>query len=555
MSKAIEKKYLFILAAIAVIFLILRLPGFTMPYHQDEYKWPLYAEEKIFAPGTIPHPPLTEFLYRVVGQKIGLENFRLIPLTFGFANIFLLFYLVKTISDKRTALWSAILFVGSFYSMLANIMVDVDGSVMPFFFLLVSIGYFKLREYNFVLRKDQIKWIALLAVGLVGGFLIKVSFLLSVAAILLDFVIEKNVFSDKKKMLRYFVYLVLFLASLSMLLVIIKFIFPFFNLSKALKYWEHFAVFSGRGWVQTFIQFVKSLLYISPLLLVPLLFIDREIWQKIRPMVFFLIIGTIFYLFVFDFSLGAMDRYFQFTIVPLVVIAGLIFAKYFEIKETIKKYDYIVITLFGIIITLTQFFNHFVPPLYPKTEWLGRLISLKWNFLLPFMGGSGPMPFYISFLFIGLLWLSAMIFAIFGLLNKYLRKRTFLAILILGLFYNGVFIQEYLFGKINGSSKKLVSGAVSYIEARKDIKNIVVYNDNGGWEVRKTGKYARRMYATPQFEAEYRKYLSEFTGYIMFVGIPKIDENSFYQKYFDSCDIIYERVDKKIPSMIYECNQ
>lgn len=548
-----SKNCFFVFLGIVILFFALRLPAVYTPYHQDEYKWPLYAEEKVFAPGTIPHPPLTEFIYRVVGQKIGLDNFRFIPLTFGFVNLLLLFYLVKNISDRRTALWSAFLFVFSFYSILANLMVDVDGSVMPFFFLLMSIGYFKLRSSNFVLDKASIRWLALFVLGLVGGFLIKVSFFICIAAIIADFIIEKNIFTDKKKVLKYSFYFISFVIFLGVILLLIRFIFPFFDLSKALKYWSHFAVFSDRGWVQTFIQFAKSLMYISPLLLLPLVFTDKEIWKKVRPMFLFLIFGTIFYLFVFDFSLGAIDRYFQFAIVPLCTISSLIFAKHFDSKEKIRLYNVLVPAIFGFAIFSVQFLNHFVPPLYPKTEWFYRLISLKWNFLFPFMGGSGPIPFYISFLFIALVWLSSFIFAIFALLKEDTRKRSLVAILIIGLFYNGVFIQEYLFGKINGYVPALVIDATEFIKNNPDIKKVLVYNDNGGWEVKKTGKYARRMYATPQFEEEYRRYLGDFSGHIMFVDIPVISKGSFYQKYLDSCKIIYEKTDKSIPLKIYEC--
>lgn len=545
-----SKKEFFLFLGLIILFFVIRLPAVYTPYHQDEYKWPLYAQEKVYTPGSVPHPPLTEFIYRVIGKHIGLDNFRFIPLIFGLVNLILLFYLVVFVSNKKTALWSVGLYIVSFYSILANLMVDVDGSVMPMFFLIMCIGYFRLKRTNF---QFSIFNFAILLIGLIGGFLVKVSFFIGIATILLDFVIEKKILTDKKGVLKYLLYFLGFLIFLILILLLVRFVFPFFDLSKALKYWKHFAIFSGRGWTQTFIQFAKSLMYISPLLLLPLVFIDKEIWKKIRPMFLFLIFGTMFYLFIFDFSLGAIDRYFQFTVVPLSIISGFIFSKYFELKEKIKTSDYFFAIVLGIAIFSVQFFHHFVPPLYPKTEWLSRIFYLKLNFLFPFMGGSGPIPFYISFLFIALVWLGSLIFVANGLINKNLTKRTLFALLVFGLIYNVTFLQEYMFGGINGSSKKLVADAVSYIQKNEDIKNVIVYNDNGGWDVRKTGKYARRMYATPQFEDEYRKYLGDFSGHIMFVGIPAISKDSFYQKYFDSCKIIYEKTDKRIPSKIYEC--
>ncbi len=553
----LSKKELLVFLGLIILFFALRLPGVTTPYHQDEYKWPLYAEEKVYAPGSVPHPPLTEFIYRVVGKHIGLDNFRFIPLTFGFINLFLLFYLVSFIFDRKTAFWAVGLHTVSFYSILANLMVDVDGSVMPFFFLTSLIGYYKMRLLDFKLVRQNIKWPILLLLGIVGGFLIKVSFFLSIAAIGADFLFEKRVFSDKKKVLKYSFYASLAMLGLVLILLSIKYIFPFFDLSKALKYWEHFAVFSGRGWGQTFIQFAKSLMYISPMLLLPLAFVNRDLWARARPMFLFLFFATVFYLLVFDFSLGAIDRYFQFAVVPLSIIVGSIFASYIkwedakEFRE--KKYLYISISI-AVIIFLIQLLPHVAPPLYPKSEWVGRVFSLEWNLLFPFMGGSGPIPFYMSFGFIALSFIASLVFVVSAIFRRKIISFALLSVLILGLSYNFAFTQEYLFGKINGSSKNLVKEALEYIEKDQKIKKVVVYNDNGGWDVRKTGKYARRMYATPEFEDEYKEYLEAFSGHVMFVGVPTLYKNSFYQQYFDSCEVVYTKRDKQIGSKIYKCN-
>ncbi len=569
-----KKREILIALGIVVLFFVLRVGGIDNLYHQDEYKWPIIVNPVLTEPGGIPHPPVGEFIYRELGRVVGYDNFRIIPLIFSFLNILLLFYLAKMVGDKRSALWSVFFFAISFYSVLASLMVDTDGAVMPFFLLISLIAYYKLRLNNFVWQKSSLGWLIVLGVALIFGFLTKASFAVGILAIGLDFAFERKVFADKKKLLKYLAYGLISVALLALLLFVAKFVFPYFRLDWTLKYWSHFVKFGGRGWLQTLIQFAKSIMYLSPLLLVPLLFLSKEMVAKYRPFVLFIVVGLFFYLVAFDFSSGALDRYFQFLILPLVVLVGAVFAQTSALtpllrpddsvgrvdKERGKKTEFswsevVIPIIFAIAIFSLQFFNHFVPPLYPKTEWLGRLALLKWNFLFPFTGGSGPTGFYISFIFIALIWICSIIFAVSALKIESTKRRALFCILVLGVLYNGVFAEEYLLGKINGNSNKLVRDAVSYIEEHEDVKNIVVYNDNGGWEVRKTGKYARRMYATPQFEAEYRKYLSEFTGHIMFVGIPKIDENSFYQKYFDSCEVIYEKIDKKIPSKIYECNQ
>lgn len=550
-----RKKEFILLVILVALFITLHSSGLHIPYHQDEYKWVGYSHDVGDERGAVPHPPLTEFIYVKLGPIVGDNNFRLIPFAFGLVNLFLIFYLAKIIFEKKTAFWTAFLFVISFYSLLASLTVDVDGAVMPAFFLIMTIGYMKLRAESFELKGNNWIWLALLVTGAIGGFLIKVSAILPIFAIFLDFLIEKGVFSDKKRVFKYAGLGILGLLALAAILFASKFIFPFFNLQYSFKYWEHFwtsSSFLSRGWFQTFIQFAKSVMYTSPLLILPVFFVDREIWRKTRPLFLFIFIGLFFYLFAFDFSIGALDRYFQFLVIPLCLISGAVFAKFMNYA---KKKEIILSLVVSALFLSLQFFSQFVPPLYPKTEWISRVLSLKWNFLFPFTGGSGPTGFYVSFLFIALIWICSLIFALSSLKIKNIRNRALLLILTLGILYNGVFIEEYLFGKINGSPYGLFEDAKEFIIKDKSINKVVVYNDIGGYEIRQIGKYERRMYAAPQFEPTYREFFKTFLGHVLYIDIPKIGENNFYSDYLNSCKNIYEKKDQYITAEILDCRK
>ncbi len=550
-----KKREILIALGIVVLFFVLRVGGIDNLYHQDEYKWPIIVNPALTEPGGIPHPPVGEFIYRELGAIVGYDNFRIIPLIFSFLNIVLLFYLAKMVGDRRSALWSVFFFAVSFYSVLASLMIDTDGAVMPTFFLIMCIGYFKLRAKSFELSKNW-AWFVILVVGAAAGFFVKASFIIAIAALALDFAFEKNVFSDRRKIFKYLVYALGGVIVLGLLLLLAKLLFPFFKLEASVKYWEHFVKFGGRGWLQTLIQFAKSIMYLSPLLLAPLLFLDKEMVAKYRPFILFIISGLFFYLVAFDFSSGALDRYFQFLILPLVVLVGAVFAKYFGGESNkLSRVDIISTSLISIAIYCLQFFNHFVPPLYPKTEWLGRLVSLKWNFLFPFTGGSGPTGFYISFIFIALIWICSIIFAISALKIEGTKRRALFCILVLGILYNGVFVEEHILGKINGSPYRLFDEAKEYIANNEEIKKVVVYNDIGGYEIQKMGKYARRLYATPQFENTYKEFFKDFSGHILYIDIPRVDENNFYSNYFSSCKNIYEKKDGYITTKIFKCNE
>jgi len=77
-----------------------------------------------------------------------------------------------------------------------------------------------------------------------------------------------------------------------------------------------------------------------------------------------------------------------------------------------------------------------------KTEWLHRLAIIQMEFSFPFMGGSGPLPFYVSFLFMALMWVGGLVSIILFFSKSNFKKEIVMGIFILGLVYNGVFIES-----------------------------------------------------------------------------------------------------------------
>jgi len=503
--------------------------------------------------GSITHPPLDELTYVMADRLFGNENLRILPLLFFVFNSVFLFWFVKWRFDKKTALWVTALFSISFYSVLASLMVDTDGQVLPFVFLCMATAYFKWRDSE--QKNSKILWGLLFLIAIVTGLLIKLSFAIGVGALVLDFIIsERHRFSIRTS-LKYLVWLAVALVlGLIFVFKIAPNILPGFTIFHAISYWKSFANISHRNFLQTFIQVSKALMYLSPLLLLPLFFLKKADLPKVRPFLFFVGLGLIFYLILFDFSGGALDRYLQFLILPFSIISGVVFAKIFQSEEIkLEKEDFILTPIIAVSIFVMQFFNQFVPPLYPKAEWLSRIFSLKWNFLFPFTGGSGPTGFYVSFLFIALIWVCSLVFILSALKVKDIQKRALFCVLILGILYNGVFMEEYLFGKINGSVYPLLAHAKEFIAENKNIKRVVVYNDIGEHEIQKTGKYERRLYATPQFEQTYKDFFKTFSGNILYIDIPKIGENNFYSNYLNSCREIYKEKDKYITAQIFSC--
>jgi hypothetical protein len=543
-----SKKEILVFVGIALIFIALRLPGIHLPLHQDEYKWPILVNPALTTPGGVPHPPLSEFIYRTAGKLVGYDNFRLVPFLFGFLNLILIYFVVRRRYSLGAAQWSALFFTISYYSILASLMVDTDGQILPFFFLSVLWFY---DSFNLSNNRKKWLWFFFCLLSIILGLLVKISFLLAAGAIAIDFILNKWKELNKKTLMHYLLGFVGFGIFISILFYFAHDIFGSFNLSKAILYWEGFAKgFNNRNFFQTGIQFVKSIFYLSPILIFAGLISLFPYRRDLKLFHIFIALGLVFYLVLFDFSTGALDRYFQFMIMPLCIIAGVITENYFK-KEKISPLFLII----PIIIFSLQFLNHYVPALHPKAEWIGRFVSLKWNFLFPFTGGSGPLGFYISFLFIAMSYIYTAVLAILIYIKKESKPLFFAGMLIISLVYNFSFTQEYLFGKINGSAPNLVYGAVEFIKNDPDIKSVTVYNDNGGNEIMKIGKYKRRLYTDPAFDINSKiATLNANKGYYLEINIPRIDPTSVYRKYFDSCAVVYKQTDKSISAMVYDCH-
>ncbi len=543
-----------ILALIFIVFIGLRLPALNRPYHQDEYKWPMYAYNIGYEPGSVPHPPLTEFIYKTTGALFGPDMFRVTPLLFSIGNLVLLFIFLRRRWGSTAALFGSFLFSISFYGALASVTVDTDGAILVFFFLLALYLYDRIGEAT--PRQQRMTWIAF-AISLFLGLMVKMSFVLPIAAFGIDFLIRHRAwFQDVKKRI-YILYgivgsILFFVGAL----FISQYIFPGFSIEKLVRYSESFMHgFGSRNFFQTAIQFVKAVLYLSPTLVFGLFLGLPFAKKELRLFYIFIIIGLVFYLVLFDFSIGALDRYLAFLVVPAVIVLTYVATKLYEIKEKIDRRYLALGSALILCIVLFQFLPHEVFSLHPKSVWISRLTSLHWQFLYPFFGGSGPLGFYMSFVFLGYMWLLSLGLAILSFVRSSLQKTFFVLLVLAGVVYNLSFSNEFLFGSLYGSSPRAVFTATELIKRHPEITKVLVYNDNGGWNVRQTGTYERRLYADPAFVDTYTEVFRTFSGHLLYIDIPTVEPGSMYERYIQSCRSVYVHTDKYITTSLLDCRK
>ncbi len=542
------KKTLIIFLVLLAIFLALRLPGVSLPYHQDEFKlvnalsrggegmWQYFSY----------HPPLQGFLLWTGYLAFGPDHLRLLPILFSLAAAIVLFLIVKKRSGESAALWALFLYTICFYSLFSSLMIDVDGAIIPFFFLAAIWFYDQCRHEP---NHQVSSWLGLgLVLGL--GFLTKLSFILVLGALLLDLLWH---YWAKIKFWQIVITVIVGTS-----LVSLVWLLPGHTFEHARSFFH----LGGRDYTQIIVQALKAIFYLSPLLLVPILFVRSETFRQTRIFFVYLALGLIFYFILFDFSHGALDKYLMFAVAPLSIIVGTIIGRNIIGGATSTKqinWGVVAGLVLGLGLVWINFLPHQVLPLYPKGEWFSHVLHLQWNFLNPFTGGSGPMGFYVSFLFIVLAFIISFVLGLVALVRRSWRGGVVVALITVGLVYNGVLAEELLWGQINGSAPKLLHQAVAYIGETKEITNVLTYNDSGAWDLQQVGKYGGRFYATPQFEVSLKQRFADqvalYGGYFLVIDIPHINPQSFYIDFLSHCPAVFTARDGQISATVYSCKQ
>ncbi len=540
----LNKKVIFFV--ILFLFVAVRLSGLDLPYHQDEQKYVARGVSLLGTGVTSGHPPLLGIIMTAAGFFFGDAFFRLMPFLFGVGSFLLLYALMRTLFDNKTALWAGFLYAISPYGVWASLMVDVDGAVLPFFAFAAFLFYVLWHQ-----RIDRRRlYGTLLIISLVLGVLVKLSFVLVFAALAIDMAIRYWRQGNRKAVYTALAGIIVLPLLALGLIAILSLVLPSFNFSETLGHAKGYIHFSGRGYGQIAFQTFKALLYLSPLLVIPTLFVSRQILYKLRPLVLYLGLALIFYLVLFDFSSAALDKYLMVAVMPLAAASGAVLAE--AQGQRLSRRWIVAGVVVAVFLIAAQAFPQAVPPLYPKGEWLTRITSLKWNFLVPFMGGSGPTGFYASWLFLVTAWIVALGAAVWGFFRKNMMSaRPF--VLIVGIVYSVIMLSELLFGYPHGSSKKVLDDALRYIERTPSVQSVITFNDIGGYHINKMGKYERRMYAVPKYEKLYTELLNNHYGHLLVVDIPRIYQNSVYWRYVSSCRPEFVSHSGYISATLYDC--
>lgn len=533
-----------IFAIVITLFLITRLLGLGQLYHQDEYRWISIANTAEFGELESPHPPIMEFLLSLGGKLFGYDNLRAVPFFFGILNLLLVYLIsLKLTGNKKIAYLASGFYAVSVYGLIANLMMDIDGSIMPFFVLLAY--YFYLR----IIKDDNKKFLLLFGITILFGLFTKLSYLLFVGAIIAEYL--WNIY-DQDKFTRQFK------TALKLIGVLAVFIIGFYVLygkydPRFVEYSSNFKFlnFASRAYFELFMRMFKFFIWWSPLLFLPMFYglFKKEIFKKYRLWYIYALFNFLFYLVIFDFARLPIERYFMFIIAPSVLIGAEVIHSLFQ-KISKKKFALCALG-FLVLATWTVFIANEVIPLNPKEAYIEKVKDLDFNFLIPLTGGSGPIGFYGSAQFILWAWLISIVALLYCYIVKKPKEIAAAIFVTFGIGYNVLFSVENLTGIAYGSVDKITKASVGYIINNDEVKNIVTYYDAGVYYLKIVDKYNGRFYTAPS--RDYSQRLKTHRGHYMVVDFPAIDKGHFYWQLISRCELDKKFTDKYVDSYIFDC--
>lgn len=545
------KWYNILFGLVFLVFVVLRLFAASFPYHMDEYKWALIVDPVESQQGTIPHPPLGEVIMHYGGRLFGFDRLRFVPFFFAIADAVLVFMIVRRYWGWNAALFSCGLLAVYMWHVLASTMVDTDGAILPFFFLLASFAFFKYQE------ERSNAWLVFSAFSAASGTLIKLPFVIFFVSLgLWLWWIEKDIVKVVRKL---GVYAALCFLWIVLLLGVVKVIYPYFEIMRLFGYASSFDVLNifSRDYLHTFLLLAITLVMASPLLPGILLWCTFDKDKHARYFVIWLWLQLLFYVFVIDVSHRPIERYLMSAIYPVVILAAGKGSKWLKHgRNTMVCLAALVVVGGGGI--LLNSLNSETLPLYPKSGFVEELLQGNLFFNIPVTGGSGPMGFQLSAAAIVFMFAVPLLCLLAGLFS---RSRTIMAVGVCGFLagsvgYNIVLTEEFLFSRMSPAVPKLASEMTKYVVENPAVKSVVTFNDIGAYELKKSGKYAARFYAVPEyFDANMEKFRTYANSTFMILDFPRLNRESEYWKFLSGCQNIKEFNEKEVVGLVLDCRR
>ena len=526
---------------LVLLFIATRFFGLDQLYHQDEYRWVSQVYSAEFGEVDSPHPPVMQSLLSWGGKLVGYDNLRVVPFIFGVLSLILIYAVsLKLTGNKKIAYVASGLYIINIYSLIASLMLDIDGTIMPFFVLLAY--YFYLRAF----KDGKSKFILPLVLVMIVGFFTKLSYVLFAGALAVEYLWTLY---DKGKFRREIKKAGLILGISGILIAGLYLLYGKTD-PRFVEYSTNFKIFdfASRAYFELFLRLLKFFIWLSPLLFLPMVYglFRKDFFTKYRLWYVYSLFNLLFYLVIFDFARLPVERYFMFIIAPAAIISGQVVYSLFSGLN--KKHFFLSVLGFAVLLAFTFLIAYDVVPLNPKEAYVQKVKNLDFNFLIPMTGGSGPIGFYVSAPFVLGSWIVGLFWLLF---NK--KKLAIAFFVVFGVGYNVLLSSENLAGAFYGNVNNITKKSVEYVINNKEVddNSVVTYYDAGVYYLKIADKYLGRFYTAPS--RDYSSRLTSHRGHYMIVDFPAIDKDSLYWKLVSKCELAQKFTDKYVDSYIFDC--
>lgn len=588
------KKNYFILI-ILIIFFALRIPALNQDVYGDEYVFYYYSysgveDAKLFGFDNFQQEFYFTFFipnifymlgYYIIPSIIGV---RLISLIFGFCILLLGMKLLYSFFNRRAAIIFGILFSLIPWPVFTSILLDNDGTVICFSFLLLLYFTIKLLHNSNSVNIHNKKYFFI--IGVISGFLIFLKFLPWIFILIFNTLFlayfaffhnksveanksnkksnpeNKNFFFRKQgKLLGLFFLGVL--CCLIFFFMLYLLLFGFQATTEVVRHYfklinTHPTGFSGEGFgLSFFIIIALCSLIISPIVLLFILIIIPLSKNLKERYLFFIIIFHVMEILgtLYLYNAASLNRYASFLIIPLLLVISIFLSRIFD-----KRKIFLMI-LFGFLVSIIYFLVDLLPhrilDFYPKINPLLNIIHGKWNFLVPINGANGPIGIYISFINIIIPYTVCtllIILIIFRYLKlKYIKHKydsitkysqTILVIVIISLSFCYYVSLQFSFSitspSINKINKELRTECAS--------NDYYIFRNSAGFAVQNNQSQlkVKNINFGVEYDEAYIKNITESGENVCINDFPQINKNStFWKELTSKCKLQKEYYEKK----------
>lgn len=446
-----DVKFVF-LVVIVLVSIILRLPGLPLVPVDDEAAWVIAMDKEVLDYGAIPHPPFSVLVYSLFVNVLGHDYcyLRFTALVFGILTIIVAYCLAKEIYGAGVARVSAVMMAISFYSILASLQIDMDGSILSF--LTVSTLY----AYFIYLKSNRRRWLVASSVFFGLSLLTKYSAVLIVLIVFVYMLLSKR---DKLASVLPFVVIG---GAMALLFPVVSYVSGNWGIfTNTLSWGSENVAGHDMGILKSSVKHVYRIVqYGTPLLLLfPLISFARR--RKKEENLLYAWVAVYFLFYTFVVSGGNISRYFMIIIPPLVILSARAFLILFDqlrMRDLLSIVG-VALVLFGVICLQ----NGGAQTIEPFTLDRQNFNVISQNADIWYYSTSGPLFRVSSFSFIFVLVGSALLVVLCSFAKGHERK-LWIVFVALSLAFNMFLVEEFLFHGYSPDYNDVMRDMISYYD-------------------------------------------------------------------------------------------